>query len=71
MGVGQNKEVMESEGSILTVSFDILQFKYGAFPWAFLYFKVKVSLQLFYVETEIYSAKEYLHLVSQAKNKSF
>lgn len=71
MGLGQNKEVVENEGSMLTVSFDILQFKYGAFPWAFLYFKIQVSLQLLYVETEICSANEYLPLLSQAKKKSF
>lgn len=56
MGVGKNKEVVENEGSMLTVSCDILQFKYGTFPWAFLYFKILVPLCLLYAETEIYSA---------------
>lgn len=67
--MGQNKEVVENEGSMLTVSFDILKFKHTTFPWTFLYFKIQVSLQLLYVKPEILSANEYLPLLSQTKKK--
>lgn len=47
--------VVEKDESTLTVCFDIFQFKYGTFPWGFLYFKIKICLQHFYAQTEIYS----------------